>query len=150
MHRISAALAGLAVVVTAGCGTAQTTTPRHPVPVHPTSLHCQHVNDVIGNADNGKTFCVRVGNQVGIILRSTQKDLWLEPLASGGVMKGVPNGALSLVVGATGAWYQATRPGRAVLTSVRPPCRDAISAGQYRLRSCPARDGFKVTIIVLG
>ena len=145
MHRISAALAALAVAMTASCGTAQATPPSHPTPPH-----CPRATSVIGNADNGKTFCVRVGDQVGVILHGPQQDLWLEPLASGGVMKGVPNGALSLVAGATGAWYQATRPGRAVVTSVRPPCRDAVSAGQYRLRSCPARDGFSVTIIVLG
>ncbi len=149
MHRISAALACLAVVVTAGCGTARATTPRHPTPVHPTPLHCPRANNVIVNADNGKTFCVRVGDQVGIILGSTQKDLWLEPLASGGVLKGVPNGALSLVVGATGAWYQAIRPGRAVVTSVRPPCRAAVSAGQYSHRSCAARDSFSVSIVVV-
>jgi hypothetical protein len=63
MHRISAALACLAVVVTAGCGTAQTTTPRHPMP-----LPCPRANNVITQADSGKTYCVRVGDQVTIHL----------------------------------------------------------------------------------
>ena len=80
MHRISAALACLAVVVTAGCGTARATTPRHPAP-----LPCRRANNVITQADSGKTYCVRVGDQVTIILHSTQKNLWLQPLASGNV-----------------------------------------------------------------
>jgi hypothetical protein len=104
---------------------------------------------VITQADSGKTYCVRVGDQVAIILHSTQKNLWLVPLASGKVLKGVPNGAASLVEGATGAWYQATRPGRSVVTSVRPPCRAAAnSAGtSYPVNSCPLKDRFIVTII---
>jgi hypothetical protein len=144
MHRISAALACLAVVVTAGCGTAQATAPRHPTP-----LPCPRANNVIMQADSGKTYCVRVGDQVTFILHSTQTNLWLVPLASGNVLKGVPNGAGSLVEGATGAWYEATRPGRSVVTSVRPPCRAAAnSAGtSYPVKSCALKDRFTVTII---
>jgi hypothetical protein len=144
MHRISAALACLAVVVTVGCGTAQATTQRHPTP-----LPCPRANNVITQADSGKTYCVRVGGQVTIILHSTQKNLWREPLASGNVLEGVPNGAASLVEGATGVWYKATRPGRSVVTSVRPPCRAAAnSAGtSYPVKSCALKDRFTVTII---
>jgi len=143
MRRISAALAGLAVVVSAGCGTAQATAPGHPAPP------CSRANNVITQADSGKTYCVRVGGQVAIILHSTQKKLWLVPLASNKVLKGVPNGAGSLVVGATGVWYKAARPGRSVVTSVRPPCRAvANSAGTgYPVRSCAVKDRFTVTIV---
>ena len=104
---------------------------------------------MITQADSGKAYCVRVGDQVTIILHSTQKNLWLEPLASGNVLEGVPNGAASLVEGATGACYQATRPGRSVVTSVRPPCRAAAnSAGMsYPVKSCRLKDRFTVTII---
>jgi hypothetical protein len=136
MRRISAALAGLAVIVTAGCGTAQATAPRHPTP-----RPCGRAGDVITQADRGKTYCVRVGDQVTIILHSTQRDLWQVPLASGHALRAVPNGSATLVVGATGIWYQATRPGRAVVTSVRPPCRQAA------VKSCALKDRFTVTII---
>lgn len=148
MHRISAALACLAVVVTAGCGTAQATASGHPTPLHPTP-HCQRVTSILSNADSGKTFCVRVGDRVGVILHSTQKDLWLVPLASNSVLKAVPSGMLSLVVGATGVFYMAARPGRAVVTSVRPPCRAAANpAGtSYPVGSCTPKDRFTVTII---
>jgi hypothetical protein len=144
MHRISAALASLTVGVIAGCGTAQATATGHRAP-----LPCPRANDVITQADSGKTYCVRVGDQVTVILHSTQKNLWLEPLASGNVLEGVPNGEGSLVEGATGAWYQATRPGRSVVTSVRPPCQAAAnSAGtSYPVKSCALKDRFTVTII---
>lgn len=143
-HRISAVLAGLAVVVTAGCGTAQATATGHSTPT------CPRAGNVITQADSGKTYCVRVGDQVTVILHSTQKSLWRAPLASGHVLKGVPNGAGALVVGATGRWFKATRTGRSVLTSVRPPCRAvANSAGtSYPVRSCAPRDRFSVTIVV--
>ena len=144
MHCISAVLACLAVVVTAGCGTAQATTSRHPTP-----LPCPRANNVITQADSGKTYCVRVRDQVTIILHSTQKNLWQGPLASDDVLEGVPNGAASLVEGATGAWYKATRPGRSVVTSVRPPCRAAAnSAGtSYPVKFCALKNRFTVTII---
>jgi hypothetical protein len=144
MHRVSAALAGLAIVMSAGCGSAQATPAGHPTPA------CLRANNGITQADSGKTYCVRVGNQVSIILHSTQKKLWRVPLASGKVLKGVPNGAGSLVVGATGVWYEAAKPGRSVVTSVRPPCRAvANSAGTaYPIRSCAVKDRFTVTIVV--
>jgi hypothetical protein len=144
MHRISAVLACLAIVVTGGCGTARATPTGHPAP-----RPCPRANDGITQADSGKTYCVQVGDQVAVILHSTQRNLWLEPLASGNVLEGVPNGEASLVEGATGAWYQAIRPGRSVVTSVRPPCRAAAnSAGKsYPVKSCAREDRFTVTII---
>ena len=143
MRRISAALAGLVVVASAGCGTAQATATGHPAPA------CSRADNVITQADSGKTYCVRVGDQVAVILHSSEKKLWLVPLASGNVLKGVPNGAGALVVGATGRWFKAARPGRSVLTSVRPPCRAvANSAGTaYPVRSCAVKDRFTVTIV---
>jgi len=144
MRRISTALACLAVVVTAGCATARATAPNHPA-----QRPCPGAGNVITQADSGKTYCIRVGDQVTVILHSSQKDRWRAPLATGHVLKGVPNGAGALVVGATGAWYKATRPGRSVMTSVRPPCRAvANSAGTaYPVRSCAVKDRFTVTIV---
>jgi hypothetical protein len=144
MRRISAALAGLAVIAAAGCGTAQATATGHPAPP------CPRADNVITQADSGKTYCVRVGDRVTVILHSsTEKNRWRAPLVSGNVLEGVPNGAGSLVVGATGAWFKVTRAGRSVVTSVRPPCRAvANSAGTaYLVRSCAVRDRFTVTIV---
>ncbi len=143
MHRVSAALAGLAIVVSAGCGSARATPTGHPTSA------CLRASNVITQADSGKTYCLRVGGRVAIILHSTQKKLWLVPLASNKVLKAVPSGADALVAGATGVWYKAAKPGRSVVTSVRPPCRAvANSAGTgYPVRSCAVKDRFTVTIV---
>jgi glucose/arabinose dehydrogenase len=146
MRRISAALARcLAAAVVAGCGAAQAASSGHPTP----GPACPQAPGLT-QADNGKTYCVRVGETVSVFLRSTQSRLWVPPLASGGVLKAVPNGAGSLVVGATAGWWDAVRPGRALVTSARPPCLAAVSAGQYALRSCAPADRFSVTIVVVG
>ena len=143
MHRVSAALACLTVAVSAGCGTAQATA------TGPAAPPCPRANNMITQADSGKTYCVRVGDRVTIFMHSTQKDLWRVPLASGNVLKGVPNGAASLIAGATGAWYKAVKPGRSVVTSVRPPCRAVANAARtaYPVRSCAVKDRFTVTIV---
>src|SRR5947209_879575 len=111
MQRISPVLAGLAVFAAAGCGTARATPPKHLTPP------CLRTSNMITQAGSGKTYCVRVGDQVAIFLRSTRPDRWLEPLASGHVLEAVPNGAGSLIAGATAIWYRAGRPGRSVVTS---------------------------------
>lgn len=149
MHRIPAALAGLAVAMTAGCAAAQATPDTHPTTAHPTpSPRCTHATSVITQADSGKTYCIRVGDRVGIILHSTESDRWRVPLASDSVLKPTPSGMLSLVAGATGEFYKAVRPGRAVVTSIRPPCRAASSSTtSYPVKSCAPHDRFTVTII---
>lgn len=54
------------------------------------------------------------------------------------------------MAGATGVWYKAAKPGRSVVTSVRPPCRAVVnSAGTgYPVKSCAVKDRFTVTIVV--
>lgn len=129
MRRISTVLtACLVAVAIVGCGTAsaasqpaQTPTASHGVTGHPAaSAGCVRAL-TITNAGNGKTYCVKVGTKLTVILRGTDADMWQEPHASGHVLVATPNGAFSLVAGLTGASYRAVRPGRAVITSVRAP-----------------------------
>ena len=171
MRCISAGLAAcLVAAVAAGCGTVQaqpsghqgqrsgtlTATPartRGPAGCHGTST-------AITQADNGKTVCVRVGGAVAVLLRSGDSHLWLRPLASGSALKPAPSGEASLVKGMTGAWFSAVRPGRVLVTSVRPPCEIAISGGKgglepsdplprsYPLRFCAPDHRFSVSIVV--
>ncbi len=174
MHRISAGLAMcLVTAVTVGCGTVHTGQPG--APGHATAAGappaasasprvasaCQTKNSLITQADSGKTYCFRVGDTVDVFLRSTQADLWLQPLASSSLLKPVPNGAAALVAGATEGSFAAVRPGRAFVTSVRPPCQTTISGGKnelepndqiprsYPLRLCPPANRFSVTIVVV-
>jgi hypothetical protein len=174
MHRISAGLATcLVAAVIVGCGTVHAEQPGSPGPTKapgtPAAASararaapgCQSAAPLITQADNGKTYCVRVGDTVDVFLHSNDANLWLQPLASSSVLKPVPNGEASLVKGATGAWFAAVRPGQALVTSVRPPCQVMIPAGKgdlqpadqvprtYPLRFCAPGHRFSVSIIVV-
>jgi len=173
MHRISAGLAVcLVAVVTIGCGSVQAAHPGHqgqrsgtPVATPAAArghAGCRGAAAAITQADNGKTFCAKVGDRVAVLLHSSDSGRWLAPLASGGALKPVPSGEASLVKGVTGAWFAAVRPGRVLVTSVRPPCQTAISASagkgglepsdsvprSYPLRFCAPGHRFSVSIVV--
>ena len=121
---------------------------------------CQRpAGDVLTLASNGKTYCVKVGEKFDVYLRGTVASRWLVPRVSGNALVGAPNGALSLIAGVTGASFRAARPGRVLITSVRPPCQVAISGKNeaepassvpttYPLRSCAPSRRFSVVIVV--
>jgi hypothetical protein len=116
---------------------------------------------LITTASNGKTYCVRVGQQVDVQLRGTRSSPWLGPLASSNVLTAVPNGELSLVAGLTEEWFAGARPGQVIITSVRPPCRVSMPQWKtgiqpafpvpksYPLRFCAPEHRFSVSIIVV-
>jgi len=172
VHRIQAGLtACLVAAVTVGCGSVQAPS-AHPARHSATpagaggsagsagSAGCHGGASAITQADNGKTFCVRVGDTVAVLLRSGDSHLWLPPLASGGALERIPSGEASLVRGVTGAWFSAVRPGQVFVMSVRPPCQVAIIAGKgglqpsdslpksYPLRFCAPGHRFSVSIVV--
>jgi hypothetical protein len=169
VHRIQAGLAVcLVAAVTVGCGSVQAPSAhpaRHSAAAAGTrgsagSPGCHGGASDITQADNGKTFCVRVGDTVAVLLHSGDSHLWLPPLASGSALKPVPSGEASLVRGVTGAWFSAVRPGQVFVTSVRPPCKVAVTAGKgglqpsdplpksYPLRFCGPGHRFSVSIVV--
>ena len=146
MYRISAGLAAcLAAAALAGCATAPAAgkpaqPPGAPVTIVGTPAACLQAS-TITLAGNGKTYCFRVGQKLDVFLRGTLASMWQEPRVSGNVLVGIPNGALSLVAGLTGASYAAVRPGRAVLTSIRLPCPGG--------GSCAPDHRFRAVVIVL-
>lgn len=187
--RSSAVAACLMAAAAAGCGTvtassssaggAPTTTAR---PAHPAvsatatrqspapgvvnastgaPSNCQPLaGGVLTLASNGKTYCVRVGEKFDVFLRGTVASQWLAPLASSNVIRPVPNGALSLVAGLTGASFAGARPGQVFITSLRPPCAGAIVQKNeaepafplpktYPLHACAPQRRFIVTLVVL-
>ena len=116
--------------------------------------------DVLTLASNGKTYCVKVGEKFDVYLRGTVASRWLVPLASSDVIKPVPNGALSLIAGLTGASFAGARPGQVFITSLRPPCAGAIAQKNevepafplpktYPLHACAPQRRFSVTVIVV-
>src|SRR5260370_32939708 len=140
VHGISAGLVTCLVpAVTVGCGTVHAGPPGSPghgpaagTPAAASASPrvasaCQTKNSLITQADSGKTYCFRVGDTVDVFLRSTQADLWLQPLASSSLLKPVPNGAAALVAGAAQGSFAPVRPGQAVVAPVRAPCQPTIS-----------------------
>ena len=170
-------LAAVTVVVTAGCasatasssgsGTPSTTAVQHSTAVGTVTVgtsvrtSClRPAGDVLTLASNGKTYCVRVGERFTVLLRGTVSSRWLEPLASSNILKGAPNGALSLVAGMTGASFAGVKPGKVLITSVRPPCSGPLGGRNeaqtkfpvprvYPLHSCATSRRFLVHIIVV-
>ncbi len=118
---------------------------------------------LITTASNGKTYCVRVGEQVEVQLRGSVSSMWLEPLASSNVLTPVPNGELSLVAGLTEEFFAAARTGQVLITSVRPPCQFDIPQWKtgggiepadpvpktYPLRFCAPAHRLSVSILVI-
>ena len=166
-------LAALTVVVTVGCASATTSSSggtyssataaqRSTLTVGTSarSSCLRPAGDVLTLASNGKTYCVRVGERFTVLLRGTVASRWLEPLASSNILKGAPNGALSLVAGMTGASFAGVRPGQVLITSVRPPCSGPLGGRNeaqtkfsvprvYPLHSCATSRRFLVTIVVV-
>jgi hypothetical protein len=113
---------------------------------------------VITLADDAKTYCVRVGDKLHVALRGTDSDPWLRPLVSGSAVVAIPGAVTAKAV--TSALFAAIQPGRVTMTSVRPPCRVAVSSAKnelepafplpktYPLRSCLPGHRFSALVIV--
>jgi len=113
---------------------------------------------VITLAGNAETFCVRVGDTLRVNLRGTGPDLWLRPLISGNALVAMPSAGMAQ--GVTHASFAAVRPGRVIVTSVRPPCQVAVPTAKnefepafplpkaYPVRSCPPGHRFSALVIV--
>jgi len=162
MLRLSAGLViCLAAIVTVGCGTVQT-----PHPGSGSSSGCQSSAPagpaartlVITLAGNGKTYCARVGDTLRVDLRGPGSGPWRRPLVSGDAVVPIPGAASD--GGVTGTSFAAVRPGRLIVTSVRPPCRVAVPSAKdelepafplpkvYPLRFCPPGHRFSALVIV--
>jgi len=113
---------------------------------------------VITLAGNAKAYCARVGDRLRVDLRGTDSDRWLRPLASGDALVPIPG---SVTAGAvTSTSFAAVRPGRVIMTSVRPPCQVTVPFGKnelepadplpsvYPLKSCPPGHRFSILVIV--
>ncbi len=190
MNRMSIGLATLFVAaVTAGCGTvtaSQPTAGGHPAAGHTgqapaTAAHaaasaspaatgalarCNGAAPsgqllVITMGGNGKTYCMRVGEQVEVQLRGTRSNPWLQPLASSSVLTPVPTGELSLVAGLTEGRFAGVRAGQVLITSIRPPCPGSTGYSKayaqpigplpkvYPLRACAPDSRFGISLVVV-
>ncbi len=99
---------------------------------------------LLSASDNGKSFCVKPGTGVLVLLRGTLGRKWAPIHASSHAVVPRANGGLMLALGVTGAYFVAAHPGTAVISSARPAC-GASSAGTA---SCNTKLAFRTTLVV--
>lgn len=139
--------------VLAGCGTLSSAggkAPGAPVAaracVRP-SLAGPGKSFAITEQDNGKSYCVVAGTSMFVFLHSDPSRMWSPIHSTSAALQPRPSGVMTLARGVTGAYFFATRLGRATVESSRAPCAAASAAGAT---PCPAQTSFTVTVLVLG
>jgi hypothetical protein len=90
--------------------------------VQPARRGSQQATITLTNSDNKKVLCVLPGVGIFVALHGTPHELWSTVTSSSAALQARPNGALSLPVGVTGAFFKAVAPGTAKLTSTLRPC----------------------------
>jgi hypothetical protein len=138
-HGVSGAPAGLPSSQSAGTPAASTKC------VHP-RRGSERTTITLTNADNKKTLCVLPGVGLFVALQGTPKEFWAAVASSSPALQRRPNGALSLPVGVTGAFFVAVVPGTATLTSTLRPCPAKPPARAAKV--CLKLEKFSVTIKV--
>lgn len=144
------------VTAAAGCASAATSgvaTSTHgaPAPTPSATAGCAARPAAITLADNGKTLCVTSGATITVLLRGAPGSRW-EPVKSDSTVL-VPraNPRLALQAGMTGATFVAARPGKAVISSVRFPCRTSQATPSPTGKNtfhCGVIVGFHATVTV--
>jgi hypothetical protein len=109
----------------------------------------------VSASDNGKSFCVKPGTGVLVVLRGSQARKWAPIHASSSVLTPRPNGRLTLQLGVTGEYFVATRSGTAVISSARPLCASQASSGNSSpspsgIMSCDGELAFHAIVKVRG
>lgn len=158
VRRRSSVLCAMCVMVTAvaGCASASTAgvaTSTHGVPASTASATagCAALPVTITLADKDKTLCVTTGTAITVLLRGTPGSMWERITSDSTVLAPRADPRLMLPAGMTGAAFVAARLGKAVLSSIRLPCRPSLGTpsdtGKNK-RSCGAIVGFHATVIV--
>jgi hypothetical protein len=80
-----------------------------------------------------------------VLLKGTPARKWRPIRASGSVLRPSASGHLTLMIGVTGASFQAIRPGTSVISSARAVCASSATPAGV---PCDAVGTFHVTVIV--
>lgn len=158
VRRRFSVLGAMCIMVTAaaGCASASTAgvaTSAHgaPTPTASATADCAVLPVTITLADNDKTLCVTTGTAITVLLRGTAGSKWERIKSDSTVLAPRADPRLNVPAGMTGATFAASRPGKAVLSSIRLPCRPSLATpsdtGKNKLR-CGAIVGFHATVIV--
>jgi len=157
-RRRSSVLCAMCVMVmaVAGCASASTTgvvtsTPGASTPTASATAGCAAQPVTLTLADNNKTLCVTTGTAIAVLLRGAPGSEWELIKSDSTVLAPHPGPGLTLPAGMTGAAFVAARPGQAVLSSIRLPCRTSLGTpsdtGKNKLH-CGAIVRFHATVIV--
>lgn len=90
--------------------------------VHPARRGSEQATLTLTLSDNKKVLCVLPGVGIFVALHGTPHELWAAVTSSSAALQPRPDGALSLPIGETGAFFKAVAPGTAKLTSTLRPC----------------------------
>jgi hypothetical protein len=136
-----------------GSGSPQATPTPKPSSPSAASAKCvrprrgaEHTTITLTNSDNKKALCVLPGVGIFVALHGTPKEFWAAVASSSAALQRRPNGALSLPVGVTGAFFVAIKPGTAKLTSTLRPCQAKPPA--RAVARCLKLERFSVTVKV--
>lgn len=113
--------------------------------VHP-RRGAERTTITLTNSANKKVLCILPGVGVFIALHGTPKVFWTAVASSSPALQRRPNGALSLPVGVTGAFFVAIAPGTATLTSTLRPCQ--VKPPSRAVAHCVKLEKFSVTVKV--
>lgn len=105
----------------------------------------------VSASDNGKSFCVRPGTGILVVLRGSPVRKWTPIHASSTVLVPRPSSRLPLLLGVTGGYFVATHAGTAVISSARPLCASHASSGSPSpggAMSCDSELAFHATVKV--
>ncbi len=100
----------------------------------------------LSEQDSGKTYCVTAGAEFYVFLHGTAAQPWGPITPSTGAVQHRASGVMSLAIGVTGGFFQATRLGTVTLTSYRKPCSGPAGGASQ----CGPKNVFKVTFVVHG
>jgi hypothetical protein len=126
----------------AGGGTSSSGAARPAACVRP-KLQMPGRTVMLTNSANGKTFCVQRGTRIYVFLHGTQARRWAPIRPSSAALVPIPSGVFTLMIGETGGFFKAAKPGIATLASTRSPCLQ-----KHALCSRPAT--FRLTIKISG
>ncbi|MHB1593158.1 MAG: hypothetical protein ACYCO9_22280 [Streptosporangiaceae bacterium] len=100
----------------------------------------------LSERDSGKTYCVTAGTEFYVFLHGTAAQPWGAITPSTGAVQHRASGVMTLALGVTGGFFQATRLGTVTLTSYRKPCSGPAGGASQ----CGPKNVFKVTFVVHG
>ncbi len=98
----------------------------------------------LSNKNSGQVLCVRHGTVVAIYLQGTPARRWAPIRSASSLLQPALAGHGMLKLGVTGAFFKATHPGVAMVTSSLPSCTGTATSGPH----CKMGQVFHLTLVI--